>query len=838
METLIKDLRYAVRMLFKSKGLTVIAVLSLAIGIGANTAIFGIANAILFRPRPVANPDQLVFLYSGDKEEPFHASSYPSYLDFRERNQVFTDMAAYGISQFKLGGADQVQQVWGEVVSGNYFQVLGVQPVLGRGFLPEEDKTPGTNPVAVISYDLWQRRFNSDPSLIGKTISLNNQTLTVVGVAPQPYTGMMRGLAMDVWVPAMMNPALEGRTDAALLTSRGNRWVTLIGRLKPNTTIDQARARFELLTREMQEAYPEEWLQKRAEAGKGRVSFVNILPESQTRIPPDMYTAAYAFIGLLMVVVNLILVIAGINLASLLLARAVTRRREIAVRLALGASRFRIIRQLLTESVLLAMIAGCAGVLLTLWLLNLLIVLIPPLPEGIRVAFDLSVDWKVLFYALAFSSVTGILFGLVPALQTSRLDLITILKNESGVFAGRYLRSRLKATLVVAQIAFSFLLLIGAGLVLRSLENVRPTRVGFDSTNVLVAPISLDRQYDRAKSQDFYRQLVERVGGLPGVQSVSLVDGMPGGLLGRTRRGVGIEGYTHAPGEDTQVDASIVGPNYFTTLKVPFVAGRDFNDRDREGAPCVAIINEAFIRRYFQGNSQPLGKHLTKYQYQQPNQSCEIVGIVQDKKLQSLEKQPLPSFAFALFQSHRTQVNMLVNTAGDPGNLTAAVRKTIQSLDPQIPVSDVQSVSDSFGAFLYPFRILGVVMGTCGVLALLLASIGIYGVVSFAVAQRTREVGIRMALGAHAKDILKLVVGQCMGMVLFGLGVGLVLSLVLTRVLTSPVFELELLLGVSARDAWTFVGVTVLLTIVALFACYIPARRATKVDPLVALRYE
>ena len=838
MEILLNDLRYAARMLFKSKGLTVVAVLSLAIGIGANTAIFGIANAILFRPRPVADPDQLVFLYSGNKDQPYHSSSYPSYLDFRERNQVFTDMAAYGISQFKLGGADQVEQVWAEVVSGNYFQVLGVQPVLGRGFLPEEDRTPGANPVVVISYDLWQRRFNSDRELIGKTISLNNKTLTVVGIAPQPYTGMMRGLAIDIWVPAMMKPALEGRADAALVTSRGNSWLTLIGRLKPNTSIAQARARFELLTREMQEAYPDEWLQKRGETGQVRESFVNILPESQTRIPPDAYTAAYAFIGLLMVVVNLILVIAGINLASLLLARAVTRRREIAVRLALGASRFRIIRQLLTESVLLAMIAGAAGVLLTLWLLNLLMALLPPLPEGIRVAFDLGVDWKVLFYAFAFSSVTGILFGLVPALQTSRLDLITILKNESGVFAGRYLRSRLKAALVVLQIAFSFLLLIGAGLILRSLENVRPTRLGFDSANVLIAPLSLDRQYDRVKSQEFYRQLTERVGGLPGVQSVSLVDVMPGGLLGRTRREVDIEGYQPAPGEDKQVDASIVGPNYFTSMKVPFAAGRDFNERDREGTPCVAIINEAFTRRYFPQDSQPLGKHLTKYQYQQPNQLCEIVGIVQDKKLQSIEKQPLPSFSFALYQSHRTQVTMLVNTVGDPGNLTPAVRKTIQSLDPQIPVSDVQSVSDSFSAFLYPFRIFGVVMGTCGVLALLLASIGIYGVVSFAVAQRTREVGIRMALGAHAKDILKLVVGQGMGIVLLGLGVGLVLALVLTRVLTSSVFEIELLMGVSATDSLTFLGVTALLTSVALLACYIPARRATKVDPLVALRYE
>jgi predicted permease len=833
METLINDLRYAMRMVTRSKGLTIVAVLSLAVGIGANTAIFSIVNCVLFRPRPVAAPDQLVELYTGHKEHPYEATSYPSYLDFRERNEVFSGLAAYSIMQLKLSGNDQVEKVWAETVSGNYFQVLGVQPVLGRAILDDDDRTPGTSPVVVVSHSFWQSRFNSDPQVIGKTITLNNQTLTIIGVAPRQYTGMLRGLAIDVWVPTMMRPSLEGE-NLERLTSRGNRNFFLVGRRKPNTTIEQARARFDRLTLEMREAHPEEWRPKREESGTIREHFVTILPESETRIPPDAYTSAYALIGLLMVVVDLILLIAGINLASLLLARAVARRREIAVRLALGASRFRIIRQLVTESVLLAMMAGIAGVVLTLWLLHLLVKFIPPLPEGVHVALDLSIDWKVLCFAVAFSTVTGVLFGLAPALQTSKLDLITVLKNESGVFTGRYLKSRLRSALVVSQIAASFLLLIGAGLVLRSLENVRPTRLGFESTNVLVAPLELDeRQYDRIKSQEFYRQVAERVEALPGVEGVSLVDAVPGGFLGETRRGVVIEGSA----EHVQVSASIVGPHFFTSMKVPFVAGRDFDDRDREGAPCVAIVNEAFTRRYFSQDAQTLGKHLTKFEYRRPDQRCEIVGVIQDNKLQALQREPVPVFAFAAQQFYSTQMTMLVK-APNPKSLTLAVRKTIQSVEPKMPVSDIQTIEESFSVSTYPYRILGAVIGGCGGLALLLASMGIYGVVTYAVAQRTREVGIRMALGAHKKDILKLVVGQGMIPVAYGLAAGLVLAVVLMRVLTSSIVEFDLLLGISTTDAVTFLSVTALLLAVALFACYIPARRATKLDPLESLRYE
>ncbi len=396
--------------------------------------------------------------------------------------------------------------------------MLGVQPALGRAFLPEENEVPGRNPVVVISHDLWQRRFNSDPSLVGQTITLNNQQLTVIGVAPSQFTGMIRGMSCQVWLPAMIAPALEPSRGDGLVTSRGNKWLILVGRLKPGTTVDQARARFDLLSKDMQTAHPAEWVRRKGNSV--REQFVSVLAESETRVHPQMREAAYAVAGLLFVIVNLVLLIACMNLASMLLARAVARRNEIAVRLALGAARKRIIRQLLTESVLLSSIAGAAGILLAVWLLNLLLAFMPALPEGFRIALDLHLDWRVVVYTIAISTVTGLLFGLAPALQSSKADVSTVLKDDSAMSTGRYRKSRLRMSLVVAQVAFSLLLLIGAGLVLRSLEKIRPTRLGFSSDNVVIAPLLLEeKDYDRRRMHEFYRSVSERAAALPGVQN-------------------------------------------------------------------------------------------------------------------------------------------------------------------------------------------------------------------------------------------------------------------------------------------------------------------------------
>ncbi len=662
MMTLLNDLRYGAKMLWKSKGVTIVAVISLAIGIGANSAIFSLLNSILLRPRPVSHPEQLVQIYvSEGEQQPYSTTSYPSYVDLRDRNDVLSNLAAYGIQQFNFGDANEVEQIWGEAVSGNYFDVLGVAAQKGRTFSADEDVVPRRNPVAVISHSLWQRRFHSDPEVVGKTVNLNDQTLTVIGIAPPQYTGMFRGLSSEIWVPMAMMPAVDKRGERAL-TSRGNRWLILVGRLKPETTLAQARARFDLITRDMQAAYPEEWLSK-TESGRTRVSAITVLPESETRIHPGMQSAAYGVFALVFIIVNLVLLIACINLASMLLARAVTRRREMAVRLAIGANRFRIVRQLLTESVLLSIIAGAAGILLAVWFLNLILAAIPALPEGIRVALDLQLDWRVVIYTIAFSTVTGILFGLAPALYSSKADLSTVLKDDSSLFTGFYRKSRARMALVVVQVAFSLLLLVGAGLVLRSLEKIRPTRLGFSTESMIVGFVRLDEaKYDKAKTQEFYRQLSERLAALPGVQSASLVDYVPVSFMGGTRSSIEIEGYQPGAGENMQINAVLAGPRYFTNMKVPFVQGRDFEERDREGAPCVAIVNEVFGEKYFRG-SNSLGRHLMKYGGPNaPTIPCEIVGVIRDNEWQSLEKQVQPFYALALQQSQRKNFMLAVSS--------------------------------------------------------------------------------------------------------------------------------------------------------------------------------
>ncbi len=828
-----QDLRYGARTLMKQPGFTAIAVITLTLGIGANAAVFSIINAVVFRPRPVADPERLVELYSGDAGG---SSAYQDFLVFRDQGEVFSGLAAYGLKTFKLSEADEVEPIFGESVSGNYFDVLGVKPFIGRTFLPEEDQTPGSHPVAVISHGLWRRRFGADPASIGKTITLNNHALTVIGVAPPQYTGMIRGLAAEVWVPVMMIPRLEPQYGEALLDSRGNSWLFIVGRLKPEATLEQARARFDLISSQLREAYPESWRQKRVESGETREKSVSILPESETRILPPARAAAYAFIAVVLTIVNLVMLIACLNLANLLLARATARGKEIAVRLTLGASAWRIARQLLTESLLLAAIAGAAGVLLAMWLMNALAASLPALPEGYRIALDLRLDWRVLSYTLAFSFLVGVLFGLAPALQASRSDVIAALKDGAEVFAGARRQSRLRNGLIVAQVALSMVLLAAAGLVMRSARNLHPLNLGFDSLNLVVAPVELEeRQYDRARSQDFYRQLAERTRALPGAQVVVFADYLPG--LNRTRSSVEIEGYQSSPGENMALDRNIIGPGYLTAMNIPITQGRDFDERDRDGAPCVAVVNEALARRYFAGG-RALGKHLIKSVWRQPKQFCEIVGVVRNDKFQALQKEPRPWYAFALTQSHSTRATMLVHTEGAPENLVPTVRHAIRSLDQTILVNGVLTLSDTFGPVLYFYRLFGLLVGGCGLLAILLAVIGIYGLVAYAVSRRTREIGIRMALGADKQKILGLVMRQGLILVTYGLSAGLLLALALTRVLTSSIFPIPILNGVSATDPLTFGSIALLLIVVALLACYIPARRATKVDPMVSLRCE
>lgn len=827
------DLRYGVRMLWKHRGMTAVALVSLAVGIGANAAIFSLVNATLLRPRAVSDPAQLVVLYTGDRQHPYQSTSYPSYLDFRARNDVFTGLAAYGVGwQFRLSGADDVELVWGEVVSGDYFDVLGVQAQHGRTFARGEDQVPGRNPVVVIGHGLWERRFAADAGVVGRSVLINGQPFTVIGIAPPRYTGMVPGWASEIWVPAMATPLLDPSRGDRLLTSRGNRWVTLVGRLRPGATIEHARVQFDVLTRTMQAEHPDEWVRKRGESVSEQ--YVTVLPERGTRVHPGMRAPAYALAALLFAIVNVVLLIACMNLAGMLFARAVARRHEIVMRMALGAARSRIIRQLLTESVILSLIAGAAGAVLGFWGIALLTASLPVLPEGIRIALDVPLDGRVVLFAVAFSSLTGILFGLAPALHASRSAVSVVLKDDTVALAAPFRRSRVRRTLVVAQVALSLLLLIGAGLMLRSLENVRPTQLGFASGNALVTVLAPDEAtYDRTRLHRFYESVIREVAALPGVQAVSLVDGIPGGFMSRTRRGTRIEGY--AAGQELEIDATIVGPRYFTNMGVPIVLGRDFDAADRDGAPCVAIVNEVFAQTYLGGSASALGKHLTGFRVtRDERQQCEIVGIVRDNAWQTLHELR-PFFSLSLLQAEPHRMTLIVHTAGEPAGLAEPVRRLLRGLDAGMPVQ-VETLGAFFGVMQYPFRLLGLVLGACGVLALLLATIGIYGTVAYAAAQRRREVGIRLALGATRADILRLVVGQGMTLVAYGLALGLVLGAVLARALTSMPLEVPLLFGVGATDLVSFGGVTILLGLVALTACYAPARRAARADPAAALR--
>ena len=835
MQSFIDDIRFGARSLWKAKGLSLVAALSLAVGIGANSAIFTIVDSILFRPRAVFEPERLVELYKGSSGSPYETTSYPSYLDFRERNGVFSDLAGYGVGwQFKLGIAGDVDQVWGEVVTGNLFRVLGVGPALGRTFLAEEDEVQGRNPVAIIGHSLWQRRFAADSAVLGKVIALNGQPFTIVGVLPSNFNGMTSGWASEVWIPAMAVSLVDARWGENLL-SRGSSWMTIIGRLKPEATLAEARARFAVITTKMQREQPDEWMRSN---GNVHERFIQVVPERETRLHPGIRPIALALAALLFVIVDLVLLIACLNLASLLFARAIARRGEIAIRMALGAGRLRIVRQLLAESVLLALVAGAAGVVLSLWGLNALGSLTPSLPEGIRLAVNLTVDWRVVLFSALFAILTGVLFGLAPALAASRTGIVAMMKDDATAVSGRFRRSRLRASLVVGQVAFSLLLLIGAGLTLRSLDKARPTRLGFTSENVVVASLGLDEtQYDRAGAQRFFQQVSDNVAALPGVRSVSLVEGMPGGFLSRMRRSTEIEGYTPAPGEDMEIDATTAGSSYFTNMGMPFIAGRDFNPQDTDGAPCVTIVNEALAQRYLGGSGQAVGKHLVRYDGgREQKTTCRVIGIVRDNAWQSLQREPRPFFAFALLQADERHVTMLVETSGDPQLMITAVREELRALDDGMPLSGVQTLRSHFAGMTLPFRVLGLLMTGCGILALLLAAVGIYGTMSYSVAQRHREVGIRIALGAGRSDILGMVVSQGMTLVSLGLGIGLLLGFAATRLLNALPLGMELLFGVSATDALTFIAVTLGLGLVALMACLVPARRATTTDPMVTLR--
>jgi predicted permease len=818
-EQFLADLRRAARMLARSPGFTSVAIVSLALGVGANTAIFSLVDALLLQPLPGREPSRLVTVYTSDFSGPrYGASSHPDYLDFRSRGSAFEGLAAYNLKPLLFTADGESRRVWAQLVSGNFFDVLGLGAAYGRTILREEEQ-PGQHPVVVLSDALWRSRFAADPAVVGCSVTLNGTPFTVVGVGPPGFTGLVRGMGVDLFVPIAMDPVLSGDS----LEERGNRGLFLIGRLARGASVEQARAQLAVVAGQLHAAHPDQWTDRR-----GAVRVVSVLPEDASRVLPMIRGPISAFLGVLFAAVGLVLVIACSNLASLLLARANARRREIAVRLALGARRSQLVRQLLTESLLLSVLAGALGAALAAIALRLIVALQPPLPFSPALA--LALDWRVLSFALLLSLATGVGFGLLPALGASRTDPVRSLQDRSAGAPPR--RLAVRDLLVIAQVAGSLVLLVGAGLCLRSLSHAQAIDPGFDPGRALVFSLDLVAQgYDEARGAAFYAALQDRLAALPGVTDVSFATDLPLTLGGPPRRGVRVVGYEPGPGEDMEIPSSFVGARYFETMRTPLVRGRGFTVDDAPGTPPVVVVNEAFVRRYWPGRSG-LGERLVLGWGDGEEITLEVVGVARDGKYGTLGEAPTPFVFYPHRQLYRSQMAVVVRTERDPAALGPELRRQVHALDPTMAVYDVKSLAAHLGTALYPARAAATLLSLTGVLALLLAAIGLYGVLSYLVSLRTREIGIRMALGARREDVVRHVVGRGLRLAGAGLAIGLVLAAAVTHLGSF------LLYGTSPLDPVTFASVVGLLVAVALVAAWTPARRAARVEPVVALREE
>ncbi|HEX8283359.1 MAG TPA: ABC transporter permease [Pyrinomonadaceae bacterium] len=835
MTTLLKDVRFAARMLGKSPAFTAVAVLSLALGIGANTAVFSIASGLLSSSPKVADPSRVFDVRGGaDEDESRFAASHLLYRHLRDNNDVLDGLTCWGELPLSLGeAAGASEQAFGMIVSGNYFDVLGVRPARGRFFSPEEDAERGAHPVAVLSHGAWRRRFGSDPAVVGRHLRLNGRQFTVIGVAPEGFTSTFPVFAPDVWVPLAMQRQVLPTGD--MLDSPGAEWLHMTGRLKPGVGVEQAAARLGALRGSYEDAHPELNRPALGEPERTRGRGVELVPVGS--FPRKLRGALYGFAALLLVIVNLVLFIACANLTSLLLARASTRRREVAVRLALGAGRWRIVRQLLTESVLLCLAGGAVGALFAMWMTDLLFAFKP----AVRVPIELNarLDTGVLLWTLGVSLLTGVVFGLAPALQATRGDVVRALKDEVGGRGAR--RSRLRSLFVAGQVAVTVLLLVSAGLFLRALSHASGVRPGaVDPERVQTASFNpLVIGYTDERARDFYRRLLERVRSAPGVEAAGLALLVP---VGETQAafGIGVEGHESFDRADTgdehsesliRADYNVVTPGYLATVGVAVLRGRDFAEGDE--ARDVAVIDEAFARRFFDG-ADPLGKH-----FRTGTSVFEIVGVAQSGAYRAKGETPRP-FVYLPFGREGADTffaqRMVLHARGAAGvparEVYAAMRREAAAVGPDVAPEFMMSLAEHQSVALLPQRVLSAVAAVFGALGLLLASIGVFGMVSYTVAQRTHEIGIRMALGAQGRDVLGMVLWQGMRVTLSGVAAGLLGALALTRLLAG------LLYGVSPTDPVTFAAISALITAVALLACLVPARRATRVDPMVALRYE
>ena len=826
-DELMRDLRYAFRGFARSPAFTLVALLTLALGIGANAAIFSLVNATLFRRLPVRDPGRLFYVGG--------VLSYPVYAELRDHNDVLDGLIAWGPITASLNtDGGNTELVGGAIVTGNYFDALGLYAVQGRTLTLTDDIRPGGHPVAVISHRLWERRFDGRLNIVGREVSLNGHTFTIVGVIPKGFGGLQLGVPSDVYVPMMMQAVMRppsrsysGEQNPDLLTKRESAWLSALGQVKRGITRAQAESSLSGLVTAM----------TRAIEPNTPLRAMTLTPINDGA--PGQRAQLIPIAGLLMSVVGAVLLIACANLANLLLSRATARRREIAVRLAIGASRGRLTRQLLTESVLLAVIGGGMGLALAALVVRGFPIL-PTMPGELPLALDVPLDARVLVFAFSLSLLTGIVFGLAPALRASRPNLVVGLKDESFVSNERMRRFSFRNTLVVAEVALSVLLLIVTGLFVRSLRQAQAIDPGFDAERLLSTPLNINLlRYTKAQGREVYTRAVDFMEALPGVESASVariaaVSGSHRGLSLRVEGRASNSGPLSqergvTPAGPESVSANVIGPGFFQTLGIPLLKGRDFSERDSDDRPQVIIVNESLARRLFSGED-PLGRRVSFSGEQGP--WCEIVGVVRDSKYAALVEAPTPVVYLPLAQNHETGMTLYVRTSGDPANLVASVRRSLQSLEPNLPVTSISPVMATLSASLYPARMGAVLLMIFGGLALLLAAVGVYGVMAFSVSRRTRELGIRQALGADTRNVFQLVIGEGMSLVAIGIALGLAGAAFGTRLLTSFLY------GTSTLDIATFVTVPSILGAVALVACIVPARRAVKVDPMVALRFE
>jgi len=818
---MMNDIRFAFRMLVKAPGFSIVAFLAIALGLGVNTSIFGIINTLLMRPLPVGNSQELVQIYTRDPHLDGRApTSYLNFVDYAKENTVFAGMAAYTFAPMGMTRGNETLNVLGQLVSGNYFDVLQVHPVLGRGFLPEEDTSPNGHPVAVLNHKFW-RKLGSDPAVIGSIVTLNGRPFTVVGVAPPEFTGVDVGVAPDVWLPiAMHGWARPGAEE--WFENRRALLMSMLGRLKPGITLSNAEAQLRTVARHLEEAYPD--------VNKERsVTLVSAeKAKSQGLGGPNNENATQDISILLLVAAGAILLIACANVANLLLARATTREREMAVRLALGAGRGRIVRQLLTESILLSLMGGIAGIVLAFWFGDILLSLLPATPFPI--VLNPQPDARVLLVALLLAVLSGALFGIAPALHTGRWNLTdTLRERASAAGGGAGNRWSLRNLLVIAQIAVSLFLLIGSALFMKAFHNAQAIDPGFRTENLAILTIDPALAgYDKTRAAQVARTIVEQLRRNPQVREADLGNFLPLAFGGEGRTVIPEGSDEAAQANRVMANINVTTPGYFDTMRIALLRGRKFDEHDgTKQAAKVAVVNEAMTKKFWPGEDA-VGHHFHFFK----GEKFEVIGVARDIKAITLGETPTPMVYLPLDEMPDGGITIYAHTMNSPGPVLAETHRLVRSTDVHIPITYEKTISEHMSFALWPSWMGAVILGTLGLLALLLASVGVYGVMAYSVSQRRRELGIRMALGAQSGQVLQLVLRQGMLLAAIGLGLGLFAAFGSTRLASTFLY------GVNPHDPLIFLGVTILLALAAFAACYFPARKTLKIDPVIALRSE